>query len=144
MTTETERILVIDPGDRTGWVRAVIADGQITEVTQGVNALKDFALALHKGFANYDTVVYETWRLYPEKAKTMVGNDFQPVQLIGMIRLLGWLHPTVRIRNLNPTVKTTGRKVMPDVLKERLPHSSEEHDKDALDLLSFYWWDRYV
>lgn len=142
----TERVLVIDPGDRTGWVRCVIEDGVIdpASVVQGVHPLKDFALKLAESVTNYDTIVYETWRLRPDKAKVMVGNDFQPVQLIGMVRLLGWQHPTVKLKSLGPNTKKTGRKVMPDWMQERLQYSSEEHDKDALELLSFYWWEKYV
>src|SRR5690606_27995118 len=122
-----------------------IDDGEIVpdSIEQGVTPLKDFAVTLHDRFENYDTVVYETWRLRPDMAKKMVGNDFQPVQLIGMIRLLGWVHPEVRLKSLGPNTKGTGRKVMPEFLKERLAHSSEEHDKDALDLLSYYWWEKY-
>lgn len=140
----SERVLVVDPGDRTGWARCVIADGEITDVVQGVTPLKDFAVKLAESVTNYDTVVYETWRLRPDMAKKMIGNDFQPVQLIGMIRLLCWQNPTISLVSLTPSDKNTGRKVMPPVLAERIPHSSEEHDKDALDLLSYYWWRKYV
>lgn len=139
----TETVLVIDPGDRTGWARAVITDGEITEIRQGVTPLKDFALALGKRFTDYDTVAYETWRLRPDMARKMVGNDFQPIQLIGVIRYLAWVHPQVRLKSLEPSVKSTGRKVMPPILAERLDKSSEEHDRDALDLLSYYWWNKY-
>lgn len=142
----TERVLVIDPGERVGWARCVIEDGTIVpdSVVQGVTPLKDFAMKLATSIENYDTVVYETWRLRPDMAKRMVGNDFQPVQLIGMIRLLGWQHPEIKLKSLGPNTKSTGRKVMPDYIAERLQHSSEEHDKDALDLLSFYRWETYV
>lgn len=141
-----ERVLVIDPGDRTGWVRCVIEDGVIdpASVVQGVHPLKDFAMKLAQSVGDYQHVVYETWRLRPDMAKPMVGNDFQPVQLVGMVRLLCWQHPEVRLHSLGPSVKSTGRKVMPDFLRERLQHSSEEHDRDALDLLSYWWWDRYA
>ena len=115
----------------------------IDEVSNGVTPLKDFAVKLYEVAQNYDTLVYETWRLRPDMAKKMVGNDFQPAQLIGMIRLMGWVSG-VTIKSLAPSVKSTGRKVMPDILRERLSASTEEHDKDALDLLSYYWWDRYV
>lgn len=140
----TDRVLVIDPGERVGWASAVITDGVITEVDQGVHPLKEFALGLHEGIHKYDTVVYETWRLFEDKAKDFVGNDFQPVQLIGMIRLLCWLHPTIEVRTKPPKCKSFGRIVMPEILSTRLEHSTEEHDKDALDLLSHYWFERYA
>ena len=140
----TECVLVIDPGDRTGWARAVIEDGEIVGVTNGVTPLKDFAVKLYEVAGDYDTLVYETWRLRPDMARKMVGNDFQPAQLIGMIRLMGWVHDGTAIKSLAPSVKSTGRKVMPEILASRLSASTEEHDKDALDLLSYYWWEKYV
>lgn len=142
----SDTVLVVDPGNRTGWARCEIEAGQIVldSLRQGVTPLKDFALAMGNRFSEYDTIVYETWRLYPEKAKAMIGSDFQPVQLIGMIRYLGWLNPTVTLVPLHPDKKKTGRKVMPDILSERLQYSTEEHDKDALDLLAYYWWEKYV
>ena len=139
----SEVVLAIDPGERVGFATGIIADGELEVTGQGVAPLQDFAIKLGKAIANYDTVVYETWRLRPDMARKMVGNDFQPVQLIGVIRYLGWLHPTVRLKSLGPNTKVTGHKVMPPVLRERLAHSTEEHDQDALALLSYYWWDRY-
>jgi hypothetical protein len=142
--TTTNRVLVIDPGERTGWASALIRDGEIVEVDQGVHPLKDFALGLADGIHKYDTVVYETWRLFEDKAKDFIGNDFQPVQLIGMIRLLCWLNPTIEVVTKPPKCKSYGRTVMPEILSRRLEHSTEEHDKDALDLLSHYWFVRYA
>lgn len=139
-----DRVLVIDPGERVGWASALIEDGVISSVDQGVHPLKEFALALAENITKYDTVVYETWRLFEDKAKDFIGNDFQPVQLIGMIRLLCWLHPTVKVVTKAPKVKSYGRTVMPEILSCRLEHSTEEHDKDALDLLSHYWFVRYA
>lgn len=140
----TERVLVIDPGDRVGWARCEISEKLIVPetVVHGVTPLKDFAMALGKSANTYDVFAYETWRLRPDKAKAMVGNDFQPVQLIGIVRFLAWTHGT-RLVSIGPNMKKTGRKVMPDFLRERLSFSSEEHDKDALDLLAYYWWEAY-
>lgn len=142
----TEKVIVIDPGERVGWARCTIEDGAITpdSVVHGVHALKDFALKFAESVTNYDHVIYETWRLRPDMAKRMVGNDFQPVQLIGMIRLLAWQNPTIGLHSLAPSVKSTGHKVMPDHMKARLEHCSEEHDQDALALLSYWWWNKYV
>jgi hypothetical protein len=139
-----ERVLVIDPGDRTGWALAHVADGEIIDVRHGVTPLKDFAVTLYDRLGDNDVVVYETWRLVAGKARQMAGNDMQASQLIGMIRLLCWKHPKVTLVSLEPGVKKTGRKVMPQKLRDRLQHSSEEHDKDALDLLSYWWWQKYV
>ena len=142
----TERVLVLDPGDRVGWARAVIEDGVILSgsLVQGVTPLKDFAVKLGVVFDDYETVAYEHFHLRPDKAKSLIGNDFQVVQFIGIVRYLSWIHPKVQIRQISPNMKGTGRKVMPDWMRSRIPLSTEEHDKDALDLLAYYWWDKYV
>lgn len=114
------------------------------EVTaQGVSTLKDFALALHANFANYDVVVYETWRLYPEMGKRMVGNDMQPSQLVGMIRLCAWLNPKVKLVSQGANIKKTAMKTMPDWIKARMELSTEQHDQDALMHLWHYYWTNY-
>lgn len=141
-----ESVLVLDPGNRVGWVRADIVDGEIKQATlvQGVTPLKDMALTLGKRIDQYDTVVYETWRLAPGWEKKFIGNDFQPAQFIGMVRYLCWITPTVRLVPLQPKDKQQGRKVMPTWMKKRLALSTEEHDKDALDMLSHYWFVKYA
>lgn len=142
MTTPPDRVLVIDPGDRTGWAVAdVWSDGTFEVIEQGVTPLKDFAIKLYEAAPKYDVLIYETWRLRADMAKKMVGNDFQASQLIGMIRLLAWIHK-IKLHSLAPGVKKTGRKVMPEAVVQRLLLSSEEHDKDALDLLSYYAWEK--
>lgn len=134
------RILALDPGERTGWAAGTWDGEELTDVTQGVAALKDMALALEKNIHKYDVVVYETWRLYPHMAKKLVGNDMQPSQMVGMIRLLSWLHPSVKLKSFGADVKNTALKTIPQSLKRRLARCSEEHDKDALLLLWHYCW----
>lgn len=139
-----ELILAIDPGERVGWAVGAVHSDILTVTGQGVNPLRDFAIKLVQSAHKYDTIVYETWRLYPHMAKTMVGNDFQPAQLVGMIRLATWLEPSVRLVSQGASIKNTAIRTMPDVIQERMEHSSEQHDKDALMHLSYYWWRRYV
>lgn len=145
MAPRMERVLAVDPGERTGWARALIntETGELTEISQGVSPLKDFALALHKRIDTYDTLVYEVWRLYPHKAKKLVGNDMQPSQLVGMIRLCAWLHPKVKLVSQGARIKKVADATMPDELKQRMSLSSEEHDQDALRHLWHYAWSKY-
>lgn len=143
------RILAIDPGERVGWARGTVQadpdDGISLRIDgQGVHELKDFAIKLYESITNYDVVIYETWRLYPGMAKKMIGNDMQPSQLVGMIRLLAWVHPDVKLVSLGATVKNTAIKTQPDWLRDRVAKSTEEHDKDALHLLWYYYWKHYV
>lgn len=137
-------VLALDPGERTGWARAdVQPDGSWQDIRQGVHALKDMALALDRNFRDYDLVIYETWRLYPHKAKAMIGNDMQPSQMVGIIRFLGWQYPDVQLVSQGASTKTTADKTMPEWLAERFTHSSEEHDRDALRHLWFWTWKNY-
>lgn len=144
MSQTPEKILAIDPGERTGWATGESTPDGLVVTGQGVAPLKNFAVKLGESFENYDTVLYETWRLYANMAKRLVGNDMQPSQLVGMIRYISWLNPSVKLVSLGADVKKTAEKTAPDEIKERLLRSSEEHDKDALLLLWFYHWREYV
>lgn len=142
MSTETERIIALDPGERTGWAAGVWDPqaGQLGELRQGVATLKDMAMALGDRIHTYDTVIYETWRLYPHMARAMTGNDFQPVQLVGIIRFLSWQHPHIKLVSQGANIKDTALKTMPKELADRFKRSSEQHDKDALMHLWHYIW----
>lgn len=101
------------------------------------------ALRLHEKAEGYDYLVYETWRLRPDMAKKMIGNDFQSSQFIGAMRLCAWLHPHVTLHSVEPNNKTTGFKTADPLILEHREHCSEEHSKDALDLLSYWLYKRY-
>lgn len=143
-------VLAIDPGERVGWATGLIHPDppgeppRLKVTNQGVHALKDFALKLYESYAKYDVVIYETWRLYPGMGKALVGNDMQPAQLVGMIRLCGWLNPKVKLVSQGASIKKTALRTMPAEIKDRFERSSEQHDQDALMHLWFYFWEKYV
>lgn len=154
-----ETVLAIDPGERVGWAGGIIdPDGRsdrhpeirsgLVIKTHGITKLKSFALKLGESFANYDTVIYESWRLYPGAVKTMIGNDMQTSQLIGIIRYLSWLHPNVKLHSQSASIKNTAIKIVPDTVKDILENApgthDDAHDMDALLHLSFYHWSEYV
>jgi hypothetical protein len=56
----TERILVVDPGERVGWAHANITSNGVEVTGHGITPLKDFALKLHEVAGNYDTIIYES------------------------------------------------------------------------------------
>lgn len=140
------KVIAIDPGERVGWATGVVhPDAPRLEVEKhGVHALKDFAIALGERISDYDVVVYEVWRLYPHMAKHMVGNDFQPSQLIGIIRYLTWIHPEIKLVSQGANIKKTALKTMPEDLKERMSQSSEQHDQDALQHLWHFYWSKFA
>jgi hypothetical protein len=92
-----ERVLVIDPGERVGWAVVTIDEQGMSVLRHGITGLKDFAVKLDTSFHRYDTVVYETYRIAAEKLKQHVGSDVPTLQLIGMIRMLSWRHPEVKL-----------------------------------------------
>jgi hypothetical protein len=96
---EPLHVLALDPGERVGWARAAIyPDGQWFEMTHGITPLKDMALAVHRKITDYDVVVYETWRLAADKARSFAGSDFPSVQFIGAVKAAAWLNPHVKAR----------------------------------------------
>lgn len=76
-------IIAFDPGKTTGWCvfrdKVLIADGTLTMEQSPALILDDFPP---------DLVIYESFRLFPNKAKAMIGAQFEPVQVIGVIRFL--------------------------------------------------------
>ena len=97
-------ILVIDPGNSTGWCIATvnvetrsivdIEAGTIPEGIQHLRWLQDFAV---------DIVVYETFQLYPGKAASLAWNTFYPVEVIGVIKYM--FGRTTEMHGLQPSVK---------------------------------------
>jgi hypothetical protein len=140
----SERILVIDPGERVGYCVAQIIEPKgysprLEIESHGISALKDFAMKLAEVFPTYDTVVYETYRIAADKVKQHIGSDVPTLQLIGMIRLLGWLYPEVKLVPQGPELKKTGVKFanarLEDVaeLLGRMPKTHDDaHDGDAV------------
>jgi len=139
------RVIAIDPGQRVGWATGVIdpVAPALTVKDQGVDSLKDFALRLEDGVEQFDVVVYEQWILFGHMAKKMVGNDMKSSQLIGMIRFICWHHGITPV--VQPTTaKKTAVATMPDSVKARIALSTEQHDKDALMHLWFYFFKHYA
>lgn len=141
-------VLALDPGEKVGWARAEIApDLTFTELQHGITGLKDMALACEKRISTYDLVVMEDWRLNAKTAKSLIGNDMQSSQFIGMIRLLGWTTNT-KVKMQGPGVMNTARKTAPDWLQEIIAKEPKAHDDahnvSALLHLWHWAWHEYV
>jgi hypothetical protein len=142
-------VLALDPGERVGWACAYIwADGEWGDMKHGITPLKDMALAVHRKITDYDVVVYETWRLAADKARSFAGSDFPSVQFIGAVKAAAWLNPHVRLVSQGPRLKTTAEKTAPPELRKllkRMPKSHDDaHDGDALLHLWHYTWTKFV
>lgn len=163
------RVVVFDPGDRrTGIATATVAPGRLTKVKGFVMPLKEVALWLAEqqhvmglyapsdggelcyGKPTFDVIVYETWRPRPVNGDMnwIQGNPLLSAQLVGMIRLIGFLSGAL-LRGQGPDVKKAAfaqiESGMPGtaILKRRIHSSTEQHDKDALAHLWRYYCDHW-
>ena len=130
------KILVLDPGNTTGWVfydssQQLIEGGTIREDLKEI-----YNLIVAK---KPTMIVYERFQLYPGKAKSMAWNTFYPVEVIGAIKLtarliraeIDWLKPSDKKYALNYKEHPAWK-----VLRLSAPFS--EHMKDAFQLLMFF------
>lgn len=145
-----ETVLALDPGEKVGWARAVLhEDGSWSEIRHGITPLKDMALAVASHAGEYDTVVYESFRIRPDMAKSLIGSDLQTVQFIGMVRLAVWTsEDQPRLVSQGASVQSTGLKVAPaevqKIIKNAPASHDDAHDISALAHLAYYWFQNYV
>jgi hypothetical protein len=82
-------IVAVDPGESSAV--AEFKDGLLLGTRMfSVDMILNLAAegpAPHSEF-NAPVMVVEAWRLYPKMAQTMIGSDFLPVQVIGMLRVI--------------------------------------------------------
>lgn len=153
-----ERVIAMDPGHRTGWASATVAENSITDITHGVLPCKEMYLALAR--TQYigrkdivtdpplnvaDVLVYETWRPRPQDGSMnwIQGNPLIEVQLVGQIRGLGWLSGA-KLVGYGPDRKDAFTASMPEPLRQRMAACHEQHDQDALMHLWGYALENWV
>lgn len=138
------KILAIDPGELVGWCRAEVDDDyQIVDYKDGITPAQVFVLKLHDSAHDYDLIIYETWRLFGSKAKTLIGNEMLTSQCIGGIKLSAWISGT-KIIGQGPDIKKTADKICPEEWKHVIDGESSVHDEahhvDAFRHLIYYLW----
>lgn len=87
------KIVAIDPGgEHVGWCEAIwdqreLLITMVEELTpEGATERAELV------FEHTDTVVIESFRLYPDKAKMLVGSEMETSQLIGALKYLSRRH----------------------------------------------------
>jgi hypothetical protein len=80
---EEFRLISIDPGGTNGY--AIWEEGAYLEDSGALDAKELFELVKNTKF---HVMVIEEYRLYQSKAKTMIGNKFHTVQVIGVLKYL--------------------------------------------------------
>ena len=87
------RLVAIDPGgEHVGWCEA-LWDGKEMQVGYVEELTPDQATERAElVFPHTDTVIIESFRLYPDKAKMLVGSEMETSQLIGALKYLSRHH----------------------------------------------------
>lgn len=142
MASSPKKVIAIDPGEKVGWCTATFEPGKLDLLNHGISSLKSFALKLGESMADYDVVIYETYRLSAQGAK-LIGDDMQTSQLIGMIRFISWT-TDVRLVSQAPAIKPTADKVAQGEFKSLIESEPAKHDDahdiDAVRHLAYWAW----
>lgn len=125
-------VLVFDPGESTGWMY------EDDNILSGGTAGKD-----HREIAKLirtlapQVVVYESFKLYPGKAKSLSWNSFYPVEVIGVIKYI-CLDKNIEMVEQAPHVKkfAGGFDTAWESFKANVRVT--EHTKDAYLHLRYY------
>ena len=136
----SEHILAIDPGHETGWARGMILNDRLTVTGHGWTPWKEFVMALYNTKEEYDTIVYESWRLRAAEARSLIGSDLQSSQAIGAIKLVAWTRG-IKLVTQEPSDKSTANRWIA-AAGITLPKSDVEHNRDALRHLYYYYFNQ--
>jgi len=132
--TNMKRILGIDPGRTTGYVDIDLHENGEFEVVDTAEIVWEARFQI-PDFINPsantfdaphlpDAIVVESFRLYPHKARSQIGNDFPSSQVIGIIELALYQNNIIDRIVRQPASSISRVKIFHD-----LPAS--EHIRDA-------------
>lgn len=126
------KILTLDPGNSTGWCFKgdKLIGGTLPEDHNMVALL---ILELEP-----DVVVYESFKLYPGKAKSLAWNSFYPCEVIGVIKYVSSLIGA-KLISQDPYVKKYAGGFDDDWHNEMVIEGKiTEHVKDAYLHLKYF------
>ena len=131
--TTFKKILVLDPGESTGWV--LTFGGEVLGGTCG----KDHK-AVMELITRYmpDIIVFERFNLYPGMAKSLAWNTFYACEVIGVIKFGAMVHQTPYVEQAPSVKKYAGN--LPSNWKKDIQARQPitEHTKDAYKHLLYY------
>lgn len=128
-----QTLLVFDPGESTGWVFSD-NNGQLHGGTAGKNH-QEVAQLIEQ--YQPDVVVYETFQMYPGRAKSLYWNSFYPCEVIGVIKYM-CAKLSIPIAGQQPSVRKYAGKAALDWEKLQVCGHKTEHTKDAYQHYRYY------
>lgn len=127
-------VLALDPGESTGWCyrgeNGVLQGGTLPKDHEKVAQL---ILDL-----NPHILVYESFHLYPGKAKSLSWNSFYPCEVIGVIKYIGITHGMMLIAQAPSVKKYFGGFQSDWVTLQPTLDRLTEHVKDAYMHLKYF------
>lgn len=133
------RVMVLDPGESTGYL-VVDLESSNYQIVAGGTLPKDH-VEVNQSILHHkpDLIVYETFHMYPGKAKALSWNSFYPCEVIGVIKLTAAIVNIDTVGLAPSTKKYAGGFDNPIWKDFRSSHDYTEHTKDTW-LLFQYWY----
>lgn len=150
--SQSEHVLALDPGGRSGYASAYMSVDKLELWASGVLPQKDMAGWLYhsqmvEGERHYDVIVCESWR--PRRRGGSMdwieGSPLIYAQHVGQIRLIATLsHAKYKEQEpsdkYNPQTKEVPPASYPAVMQDVDNYSTEQHDQDARYHLWVYFF----
>nr|DAF76533.1 MAG TPA: HOLLIDAY JUNCTION RESOLVASE [Caudoviricetes sp.] len=138
------RAMILDPGESTGYL-CVDLEGDEYEIYTGGTLPKDHYKVFSKiRELHPDLLIYETFHMYPGKAKSLSWNSFYPCEVIGVIKLTATTANIKQVVELAPsTKKYAGGFDNPIWISFRKTHEYTEHTKDTWLLFQYWYRNKY-
>lgn len=144
-----ERVIALDPGERTGWATATMDRDLLVFHDYGAEKRRDMALRLlHEqcqGKPLFDVMVWEAWIPRADDTGSMEwikGNKLLSVRHVGHFELIAWESGT-KTKEYGANLKKTFQASMPPQLVELQRGASEQHPKDAIMHLYGYFFENW-
>lgn len=135
-------ILVFDPGESTGWVCEVDKPA-LSKLRVVGGTIKHDRVAIWELLkeAHPAVIVFETFKLYPDKAQALSWDKFYTCEIIGIIKLYLEMNPIVKFIEQGASIKKySGAKTTDEHWLEikELGETVTEHTFDAYMHYCYY------
>lgn len=136
--------MILDPGESTGYL-VVDLEGLNYRIFEGGTLPKDHIKVFDKiREVHPDMLIYETFHMYPGKAKSLSWNSFYPCEVIGVIKLTARIANIEQLVGLAPsTKKYAGGFDNPTWIQFRETNEYTEHTKDTWLLFQYWYRNKY-